>query len=670
MQRVGALCAATLVWSASACASPPVGVAAGDHDAVPPAADAGVVDARPTDAAPPDACVPYVHDDDAGPDNPRGIRLSDITFDMPEQFLGGRTPGDNLAFGSGVALADLDGDGDLEVILARNDRGVTYPGGPASLLENQGGFHRLVPHPGFAAHFVGGAAHAASTADYDRDGDLDVFIGLTGRDVLLRNDGGLSFTDVTAEAGVGGPTDALTSGGIWADVNHDGLTDLYVTTHTANHAIYDERNANRLYLNRGDGSFRDVTDTAGVGGNGSTQAALIGDLDDDGDLEIYVANDRFAADGNGGFAQLDGDKVFDLVSIDDQGRPHYEDRSQAYGITDQRSSMGLALADIDHDGILDVYITDFGTNHVERWNPAGPSYVSDFGYYGLNVRAGPAGDLLISWGARFVDLDRDGWLEAFVVNGPITPPIPCAAQRQPDFLFRSEGGQYRDISVASGLPHSWDCPQPASHPIAGRGVVTGDIDLDGDDDLIIAPYIEAYRFIRNDSPRCERPRARMRWRGTASSAEAVGATVEVELADGRTLRRPVYAGGDTYSQSARALELPLPVAVVNARIRWPSGVTQAIPDLDDGDIELVEPAWLTLEPRTAAPTEPAPAVTLTLLDADGQPRGPNGAGAHVVFQRSDDVPAMTVDRLDGSYVAFLPHAGQSGHVTLTISVGG
>jgi hypothetical protein len=342
---------------------------------------------------------------------------------------------------------------------------------------------------------------------------------------------------------------------------------------------------------------------------------------------------------------------------------------------DPRSSMGIAMADIDHDGIDDLYVSDIGRNHVELWNPFGPSYVSDFGYYGLQARAMPSGDFLVSWGARFADLDRDGWLELFLINGYFGAPIPCYAQLQRDLYFRSTGGVYRDITVATGLPYGWDCPVAATAPNGGRGLVTGDLDGDGDDDFIIAPYTEAYRFYRNDTSSCERPAARVRLRGTVSSAEAVGAVLVAELMNGREIRRVQYAGGDTYSQSDRVLEVPLADSPTErAMVYWPSGLVQRVdplPSFDSGGITLIEePRWLTISARVVTASDPAPELVVRLFDDEGAWLGTSGAGRQVGVTRSDGVAVTVVDRGDGSYAANLPHVGTPGRVGVAVSVDG
>jgi len=658
-----------------ACGDPPGGDPT-DGSPIDAAVDAGAIDAAISiDAGTPDGAPAP----DADPDNPFGIRLTDVTDTMPERYYGGRRAGDPWGSGTGAAIADVDGDGDDDVVLARiDDPKSGRPGGPPALLVNGGGFGAFTESAAFRALLVGRRAHGVAAGDYDRDGDVDLFIACEGADVLLANDGSGSFADVTGAAGVGGPSDDVSMGAVWADLNGDGLLDLYVVAHSATApAASDARNANRIYVNRADGTFADVTAASGAGGDGSSHTALIADLDGDGNLEIYVANDQFAVDGVIGLpgSGLDADAFYDRTGVDGSGTPSYADRAAEVGVDGPRSAMGVAMTDLDGDGLGDLYVSDWGANHVQVWRPGTGDYDTDLGVWELAARASPPGDLFVSWGVRFVDFDRDGWDEVYVVNGSISEPIGCDTHYQLDVLLRRppDGASFVDISGAAGLPDAFACPAADDTPLEGRGVITGDLDGDGDDDVIVTPYVEAYRFYRNDTPQAGRHRARVRLRGTVSAPDPIGAVVRATLPGGRKLRRTLYGGGDTYSQSDRVLEVGLDGATSfeSMRVEWPSGYVQTIaPPVDAATAQIVEPEWLALSARVAAAADPAPELRYAPVDAAGALLGAAGSGRTVTVTRSDGVSVTVIDDGAGAYTAALPHPGAARLTTLSIDVDG
>ena len=641
-------------------------VAACGGDDVPPfvAADArSAADAAVTDAL----------TSDASTDPVPAIRLSDVTASVGE-LAGGARSDDYWGVGSGAAVGDLNGDGRPDIVLARCDQG---DGGPVTLLaHSDAGAWDFTASPGFSARFAGRCAHAVALGDYDNDGDLDVFIGIDGRDVLLRNNGAASFSDATMAAGVAGPDGDVTSGAVFADVNGDGLLDLYVLAHTPlMMPTSDPLNANRLYLNNGNGSFRLLASTV-VAGDGSSQAALIADLDNDGDLDIYVANDTFAVDEMLGYKTLQPDALLAAQSRDDSGAPSYVDRAASFGLAVRRSSMGVALTDLDGDGRDELYVTDYGPNHLHMWQADAGRYYDRAAAWAAARGRNAHQEYNVSWGARFVDFDRNGRVELLIANGQVSRAINCSGWSQLDLYLRRDGDRFTDVTAGVGWPSSTDCPPTDTLPLASRAVVLGDLDGDGDDDVIVTPWDESYRFYRNDTDQTDRHRVRVRAIGTVAAPDPVGLVMDVRTVDGTSLRRTLYSGGDTYSQSDRVLEAGLrgDGGVTSVWLHWPSGYDQRIDGRNDFALDttltITEPAWLTLSARATSSSDPVPVMTYRPVDQTGLFLGAAGAGKSVTATRSDGVPVSFVDHGDGSYTAALPHPGSARITVIRVQVDG
>lgn len=433
--------------------------------------DAAVLDGAGADATAIDATNP-----DAALPGPLPLTLTE----MPSDYLGGREDALLLGLGSGAAAADIDNDGDLDLFLARCDNDTSQPGGPSLLLRNEAGGGPLAisdftSDPLMEFGFSGVCAHAAAFGDYDRDGALDLMVVTNGPDRLYRNNGAGIFTDVTLMAGVGGPANGAEHSVYWADVNHDGLLDIFVPAHfVAYPPGPDPINANRLYLNRGSGAFTEIGALAGVAGDGSSQAAAITDLDGDGDLEIYLANDQFTINGEDqNMFGLDDDRWLDLDGYDEQGVPSYQDRAPEFGMAEPRASMGVAITDVNGDGFDDIYVIDWGANHLHVWNPASMNYDEVAADWNLDLADDQFNGYMVGWGAEFTDFDRDGRDEAIVVHGMVQDPVSCNDFAQFNLLMRRQrlGDFFSSITASVGWPTATKCPpEPSERPVGNRGV--------------------------------------------------------------------------------------------------------------------------------------------------------------------------------------------------------
>jgi enediyne biosynthesis protein E4 len=630
--------------------------------------DASGPDVSPADASPADAFLPDVAATDAAPPdvtwNPNGISFVDVTAETIGHLPGGAMRMDRWSVGSGVGVGDLDGDGRPDIFLARNDEQDTEDelrGGPSTILWNEGGW-QLTTDEALPAVTGGRRGHSVAFGDLDGDGDLDVFLGMEGPDLLLRNDGGRTFTDVTTAAGVAGPDGDVTMGALFADLNDDGRLDLYVSNYSLLSPPWPSDIArNRLYLNLPDGSFLDVSALSGADNPGATQAAAVIDAEGDGVPTLVVANDRFCMDDIPILVPLDDmtpDAWLRRTSVDEGGVPHFLDEGEARGMSSCRSSMGVGVADVDGDLLPDVYLTDIGPNELYL---GGPVLEERAGSYNVKVSRDPDGYRQTSWGARFLDLDRDGSLELFVVNGSVGELCCCIDYHQLDVLLRARtpGGRFGDITRTTGLPSDPVC-RDTGVPLAGRGATTGDLDGDGDDDLVISPWIEGYRVFENRTSAAGAS-VRLRATGTVSAADPVGATLLVTLPGGVQRASFRVAGGDTHSQSDGLIEVGLGDTTPDrVELLWPSGHVQR---LSPTDTIVVEPAWLTVEPRVAAPADPLPRLVYRPVDALGAPLG---AGREVTVLRSDGLSVTVVDEGDGSYTATLAHPGAARRTTVTV----
>ena len=472
------------------------------------------------DEIPTEGLVPGVTDMMARstPASAPALRFTAIPIDF-RHFSGGRRthrlPED---MGSGVAVEDFDGDGRVDIFLVDSGPLGTTPE-PCALFQNLGDFRfRRVDTELPRLMGMGVAA-----ADYDADGDFDLYVTGYGRNVLLRNDGGFVFTDVTAEAGVAGG--GFSAGACWGDADRDGDLDLYVCRYvrfdeqsapaesrrgstalpaTLNPSVYPAE-SNLLYLNEGDGRFREAAEEFGVANpRGKSLGALFADFNADGILDLYVANDVT-------------DNVFFLGQPDGA----YVDKSHASCTADWRGAMGLAAGDPDLDGDLDLFIT--------HWKPEENAlYVREEGLLfrddSMRSYLGPPGRGLVSWATDFADFDRDGRPDLYVVNGDTfeEPEARTQLVAMIPQIFWNGGRRFWDLAPQAGIA--------LSKPIVGRGGTHGDFDGDGDIDLIFIAHGGMPLLLRNDTE-TENRELVIEVRGSEPNLFAYGASVTVETGD-------------------------------------------------------------------------------------------------------------------------------------------
>ena len=510
---------------------------------------------------------------------------------------------DIIPLSAGVVVFDYDGDGLQDAyITATPDIASLAPEGEDrnALFRNNGDgtFTNVAVEAGVtdaAAKGNGGCA-----ADYDNDGDQDLFVANWGASRLYRNDGAGKFTDVADAAGLADPNETYRSMGCaWGDYDRDGWLDFIVVRHI------DESNPDAftmriyhfdvrplaLYHNNGDGTFSEVTDLLGATPSPSRTAGEYGrvwgagfqpawlDFDNDGDLDLYVVNDY-------------GEFIHPNVLWRNDGPADggsgeqwaFTDISQDSGAGVAMFGMGLAVADYNSDGYLDMFVTNIADN-VMLTNEGGDSFsdsATDLGVaYGEFRR-----QQRVSWGTVFFDYDNDGYEDLYVASGFLDTDDPNRRE-QPNLLFRNNGeGAFEDVSAVSGAA-DWG---------TGRGVAYADFDGDGCLDLFLvnmgrsAALGEPVRLFRN---RCGWGN---NWlvvetEGTVSNRDGIGARITLE-AGGRTQIREVTAGASNSSQNMLPAHFGLGNADVvdEIRVQWPSGKVQTLHDISPNQVlTVVEP---------------------------------------------------------------------------------
>ena len=474
--------------------------------------------------------------------------------------------------GSGAAWIDHDGDGDLDLYLVQSGDIQTGAGliGANRLFVNDNGVFRDVTEETRAGDL--GYGMGCAVGDYDADGDPDLYVTNLGRDTLYRNDDGI-FTDVTDAAGTGDA--GWGTSAAFLDYDQDGDLDLFVVnyvvwssaseprcTGTGGQREYCGPNSlaaparDSLYRNDGDGTFTDVSIDAGLDtANGNGLGIACADMNNDGWIDIYVANDGlpnqlWINQGDGTFrdeALLNGCAV------------------SGEGVAE--AGMGVAVADFDEDGFLDLFMTHL-TGETNTLYMGGASGAFRDRTVASGLAAGSR--MATGFGVGVADFDLDGHLDIFVANGAVKrPERPLDAEHpyaEPEHLFRGLGnGEFEDVSIASGVSA---LPSGVS-----RGAAFADYDNDGDIDVVVIDNAGPARLLRNTAPRAGA------WIGfrveDANGAEVPGAVVELTTSAGAQSRVVGRAYSYCSSNDPRVhFGLPPGASIETLRVRWPGAITE------------------------------------------------------------------------------------------------
>ena len=522
------------------------------------------------------------------PSQNQGVRFTDVTAELGIEFRHVNGESGKKYFiepiGSGVALFDYDNDGDVDLYFVN---GSDLPGMTSSIPPtnrfycNKGGIFTDITDEvsvGDTGYGLG-----CCVGDYNNDGFTDLYVTNYGPNVLYRNNGDGTFTDVTATAGVAG--DQFSSGCAFVDVNADGYLDLYVV----NYVQFDpETNpecsrqgiptyctpealpgvADVLYRNNGDGTFTDDSESAGVGtANGKGLGVVCGDVDNDGDVDIFVANDttpNFLYRNERNDIKMMEDALFAGVALSEEGRAY--------------SGMGANLGDFDNDGYLDIVITNFQDQTNSLYHNAQSGFFTEMSFAkGIGERSLP----YLAWGVDFIDVNNDGWLDLFIANGHLDDNIaeidPIGTYAQPNQLFLNDRGirfsEHPDAVIAQ---------QKVS-----RGTAFGDIDNDGDVDIVVSNLKDAPTVLRNDSDNASQWLG-VKLIGTHCNRDAIGTRVTV-VSGGLTQMREVKSGSGYLSQNDLRLHFGLGAAtsVDTLTVRWLCGRVQTLQNVETNQVLVI-----------------------------------------------------------------------------------
>ena len=523
-----------------------------------------------------------------------------VTFRDVTQQSGIRFVHNNGAFGKkflpetlgpGVAFIDYDNDGWPDIFLAN---GMDWPGHtqkhttPKLYHNNHDGSFTDVTHKaGLDVEMYG---MGVAVGDYDNDGFDDLFVTALGQSHLFHNNGNGTFTDVTQKAGLSGPRELSTSAA-WVDFDKDGRLDLVVgnyvqwTQETDLYCTLDGKSksyctpesykgtAARLWHNRGDGTFEDVTQKAGFGDPTSkTMGIAVLDYDNDGWPDLLSSNDTqpnklYHNNGNGTFSEKG---VIAGIAFSEDGVA--------------RAGMGVDAADYDHSGYPSVMITNFSNQMLSLYHNEGKGLFVD---EAPQSAIGRATLLTLGFGCFFFDYDLDGWPDIFVANGHIDPDIQRVQANvkyaMPPHLFRNLGkGKFEEVTGSLGAAFI--------APRVGRGAAYADINNDGRLDLLLATNGgPAYLFRNEAQPAAAANRSiRLKLVGTKSNRDGIGTVVR--LSSGNDTQTQMLRSGSSYLSSS---ELVLTFGLGQRdkadviELRWPSGQTDRLSNIAAGQTIIV-----------------------------------------------------------------------------------
>lgn len=454
------------------------------------------------------------------------------------------------SLGGGVVLLDFDLDGHMDLF---------FPGGgelavkqevrgrSPGLFRNEGNWHFTKVTRQAGVEFARYYSHGGSVGDYDNDGFPDVLITGYGGVLLFHNQGDGTFEEVAESSELNDHLWSSSAG--WGDLDHDGDLDLYIAHYVnwsfSNHPLCKgpgveprdvcpprdfEPLPDVYYLNNGDGTFRDASEETGLRKDGKGLGVLMADLDLDGNLDVYVANDTvsnffYRNDGTGHLVE---EGLMSGTSLSDRGVPD--------------GSMGVDLGDYNLDGLPDLWVSNYERESFALYRNAGKGF---FRHASQATGVTAVGSFFVGWGTVFFDFDRDGDEDVFVSNGHVIRFPQNAPLNQMPLLFENRDSErFENVAPAAG--------SYMNSPHMGRGVARGDMDIDGDQDLIVSHTNEQVALLSNESKNNNHWIA-LSLVGIKSNRDAVGSFVRLLSGDGRQQTRQVKSGSSYASSNSNLI---------------------------------------------------------------------------------------------------------------------